>query len=147
MKATLAAASLALALTLAARPVHAQHVSADILIGGGPVAGRVVVGEPYYPPAYAPVVVYRQPRRVMVVDRYPPPRVVVVEPMHRGRGWWKHHSLRPVALYYDSERGSYYDRYYRGYPGLREVTVYESDGRYYRDEQGRGRGHDHWDDD
>jgi hypothetical protein len=146
MKAAFAATSLALALTLAARTAHAQHVSADIFIGGGPVAGHVAVGEPRYPPVYAPVVVYPQPRRVMFIDRYPPPRVVVVEPMNRGRGWWKHHSLRPVALYYDPGHGAYYDRYYRGYPGLRQVTVYESDGRYYQDEPGRGRGHEHWDD-
>jgi hypothetical protein len=146
MKAPLAVGSLALALTFAARPAYAQHVSADILIGGGPLAGHVIVGDRYYPPAYAPVVVYPQPRRVLILDRHPPPRVVMVERMHRGRGWWKHHEFRPVVLYYDPYRDSYFDHYSRDYQGLREVTAYESDGRYYRDGPESGRGYERWND-
>jgi hypothetical protein len=45
-----------------------------------------------------------------------------------------------VTLWYGG--GRYYDRYVRGYPGLREVVVYERAGHFYRvadgDDGGRG---------
>ncbi|MEO8201855.1 MAG: hypothetical protein ABI679_15095 [Gemmatimonadota bacterium] len=127
MKVTLLAATLGLGF-LAASPAHAQ-VSADIQIGNGPVAGRIIVGDHY--PVHRDVYVRRYPVRRVVVDRYQP-RVIAVERFHRGHGWSKHHQrdYRPVHVYYDG-RSRYYDRYQRG---LREVTVYQFDGRYYRDD-------------
>ena len=95
----------------------AQQVSADISIASGPVAGRVIVGDPYYHhPAY----------------RYGPSyREIVVIQAHRGRGWYRNHAYRPVRVYYDDDRDCYYDRAYYG--GLRAVVVYQSGGRYYFD--------------
>jgi hypothetical protein len=94
MKTSIVVGGMALGLLLAARPVPAQMVQAGVVIRSGPVSGHVIVGEP------APVVVYREPaRRVVVVDRYAP-RVIVVESL-RGPG------LRRVEVY---ERGG---RFYR----------------------------------
>jgi hypothetical protein len=90
---------------------QAQQVSADISIGGGPVAGRIIVGDPYY--------------------RHPVYREIVVVPAHRGRGWYRNHGYRPVQVYYDSYHNRYYDRPYYG--GLRVVVVYRDGGRYYHD--------------
>jgi hypothetical protein len=105
----------ALALPAAAQ---AQRVSADIAIGGGPVAGRIIVGDPYYPrPSYH---YYRPAYREVVVLRG-----------HHGRGWQRHHGGRYVRVYYDAGRDCYYDREWHG--GLRAVVVYDDGGRYYRD--------------
>ena len=96
---------------------QAQQVSADISIGGGPVAGRIIVGDPYY----------RHP-----TYRYHPAyREIVVVRAHRGRGWYRQHRYRPVRVYYDSYRDHYYERPY--YEGLRMVVVYQDGGRYYHD--------------
>ena len=126
MKVTILAATLGLGL-LSAPPVQAQRVSADILIGSGPVAGRVLIGNPY--PLHRDIYVQRYPVRRVVVERYAP-RVIVVERFHRGRSRARFHrqNYRPVFVYYDG-RSRYYDRYQAG---LREVRVYELDGRYYR---------------
>jgi hypothetical protein len=108
MKASIIVGSMALALTLAARPAHAQIVQAGIVVRSGPVYGHIIVGEP------APVVVYPEPA----------PRVIVAHP----------YTPRVIFLYYDGVR--YYDRWY-GRPGLRRVAVYERGGRYYRWTGGR----------
>ncbi len=124
--------AIVLGLGLAAPRAPAQVVEAGVVIRSGPVAGHVVIGPP------PPVVVYREPARVVVVERYAP-RVIVVREVHvpRGRayGWWKKHGYRRVVVYYDGH--AYYDRWVDGRPGIREVVVYERDGRYY---------HGDWDD-
>jgi hypothetical protein len=122
---TVVAASFALGLALAAAPLRAQAVSADVVFRSGPAAGRVVVGRGYSTYEHPQVIVYRRP-----VAR----RVVVVEPVRRRHHHrhWEHRGYRAVTLYYVG--GRYYDRwddFDRG-PG-RAVTVYERDGRYYRE--------------
>jgi len=121
MRTSIVAGSLLVAVSLTA-PLSAQQVSADVAIRGGPVAGRVVVGEGYS--TYRrPVVVYRRaPARVIVVER-------VYVRHHRALRHWKGHEYRPVVVYYRD--GRYYDRYVRGGPPMREVVIYERDGRYY----------------
>jgi hypothetical protein len=107
------------ALAALALPVgaQAQHVSADIAIGGGPVAGRIIVGDPYYRhPDYYHRPVYRE---------------IIVVRGHRGQGWYRHRGYRQVRVYYDSGRDCFYDRPY--YRGLRAIDVYHHDGRYYYD--------------
>ena len=126
MKANVVAGGIAFGLLLAAGPTSAQVVQAGVVIRSGPVTGHVVVGEP------APVVVYPRPRRVVVVERYAPP-VIVVERFHAPRrhayGWWRQNGYRPVVVYYDG--GRYYDRWFDGRP-LRRIEVYQRGGRYYR---------------
>jgi len=100
---------------------QAQQVSADISIGGGPVAGRIIVGDPYY----------RHP----TYQYHPAYREIVVVRGHRGNGWYRHHDYRSVRVYYDADRDCYYDRPYYG--GLRAVVVYQNDGRYYYNDDGR----------
>jgi hypothetical protein len=130
MKAHVVVGGLAFGILLAAAPASAQVVQAGVVIRSGPVYGHVIVGEPAAP------VVYPRPRRVVVVERYAPP-VVVVERIHAPRGyaygWWRRYGYRPVVVYYGG--GRYYDRWFDGRP-LRRVEVYERNGRYYR-----------WDDD
>jgi hypothetical protein len=72
----------------------------------------------------------------VVVERYAPARVVVVErwvpPGHARKHKHKHvhpHYVRRV-VYYDRHQHVYFDRYR---PGLMEVDVYYGGGRYYRD--------------
>jgi hypothetical protein len=98
----------------------AQRVSADIRIGGrGPVSGHVIIG-----------------RRDRYDDYYRPRRVrVEVVRARRDRGWhqgWFRQFRQPprvLIVYYDRGDDCYYDRFR---PGLEEIQVYESDGRYYR---------------
>jgi hypothetical protein len=70
--------------------------------------------------------------RVIVVNR------VVLERQGRGRGqgWFRRHGYRPVTLYYVN--GRYFDRRIDR-RGVREVVVFERDGRYYRDWDRRDR--------
>jgi hypothetical protein len=152
MKANVVVGGLAFGILLAAGPAHAQVVQAGVVIRSGPVTGHVLVGEP------APVVVYREPvRRVVVADPYVP-RLVVLEPVYvpRGRayGWWRGYGYRPVVVYYDGRR--YYNRWSDG-RGLQRIVVYERSGHYYRWDgdawdhyRERHRGPDHhwrdWDD-
>ncbi len=134
---TLAGSFLA-GLALIGTPLNAQQVSGEVVVRGGPVAGRVIVGDEYSS-YHRPVIVYRRAptRRVVVVERYGPrvverygPRVIVVERFrhHHGRHW-KRHGYRPVVVYYLD--GRYYDRIDRRHPGIREVVVFERHGRYY----------------
>lgn len=109
--------------------LSAQRVAADISIGHGPIAGRVIIGDPY--PHYPYHVVEARPRY-----RYRPLyRPVVVIERHRGHGWYRHHGYRTARIWYDADRHSYYEHYDRNHPGLREVVVYEQGGRYYRDDR------------
>ncbi|MGH7656937.1 MAG: hypothetical protein ACREL6_01795 [Gemmatimonadales bacterium] len=142
MKATLTAAGLFLATGLIVQPAEAQRVSADIIIGNGPVAGRVIVGRPH---------IRHHGRRVVVVDRFAPRRYVVhryrVKHVGRGHAYGHVRGLRylpgyhPIRVYYDVRGDRYYDH---RRPGLREVVLYERGGRYYRDWDDR---HDRWYDD
>lgn len=115
----------------------AQRVSADIRIGTGPVDGRIVVGEPYHHGSIA--VGDRN------YDRHGYGEVVVYR-VHRGYGWWRNRGYRAVTVWYDADRDRYYDRRSRmdRRDGLREVVIYERDGRYYRDQADRrdDRGYD-----
>jgi hypothetical protein len=106
----------ALALGLTAVPVRAQTtVEGGVVIHSGPVTGHVEVGSP------PPVVVYREPREVIVVEH-------VHAPHGHAHGWWKKHGYRAVTVYYDGSR--YYSRRVER-PGLRAVVLFESRGRYY----------------
>jgi len=124
MNAHVVVGGLAFSLLLAAGPAHAQVVQAGVVIRSGPVTGHVVVGQP---------VVYREPlRHVVIVDRYPPPPVLVERvyvPRAREYGWWRGYGYRPVVVYYDGRR--YYRRWFSE-PRLRRIEVYEHGGRFYR---------------
>ena len=133
MKTSTLAGPFLASLALIATPLHAQKVSAEVVVRGGPVAGRVTVGNEYSS--------YQHPRRVVVVERYAP-RIIVVERLrHRHHGkHWKRKAYRPVVVYYVD--GRYYDRYHVDRRGLKRVVVYERGGRFYRAHGGRGHGHD-----
>lgn len=124
MKTSTLAWSLVAGLALVATPLRAQHVSAEVVVRGGPVAGRVAVDDGYSS--------YRRPVRRVVVERHAP-RVVRVERFrHRHGKHWNHKGYREVVVYYID--GRYYDRTGWGHPRGHEVVVYERDGRFYRDE-------------
>ena len=112
--------SLVAGLALLATPLHAQRVSAEVVVRGGPVAGRATVHDGYSS--------YRRPVRRVVMERHAP-RVLRVERLRRRHGkHWKRHGYREVVVYYID--GRYYDRAWwdrRGY----ELVVYERDGRFY----------------
>jgi len=109
----------------------AAQVSGTIVIGGAPVGGVITFGVPYQ---VGPA------RRVVVVERYAPTRIVVVE-RWRGPKHFRRHDAqryRRSAVWYDRRGGGYYDR---ARPGFVRVEVYERDGRYYRpDDDDRYRG-------
>lgn len=100
---------------LAATPAQAQRVSADIIIGGGPVAGRITINDR---------------------NRYRPRPIRRVEWVrvrdHRRDSWFRkmRQHARVMVVYYDRRDDCYY--YDRFAPGLDEIRVYEEDGRYYR---------------
>jgi hypothetical protein len=122
MKTSIVAGSLLAALSLVA-PLHGQRVAADVVVRSGPVAGHVVIGNGYS--TYRRPVAYRRaPTRVIVVER-------VYQRRHHHARQWRRYGYRPVTLYYVD--GRYYDRYERGWPHMREVVVYERDGRFYRE--------------
>lgn len=100
---------------------QAQQVVADISIAGGPVSGRIIVGDPY--PRYHRTYVERRHR--------PAYHEVIVIRGHRGHGWYRNQGYRVVRVYYDRGRNSFYDRPYHS--GLRAIVVYERGGRYYAD--------------
>src|SRR6266850_3184752 len=95
-------APIALGLVLSAAPARAQHVSAGIQILDGPIAASIAIGQPYYA---QPVVVYPR-RRIVVVERYAP-RILVVERLHRGNGYWRHNRFQRVYAYYDYDHDVY----------------------------------------
>jgi len=136
MKVLLSTAALALGL-IALPEAKAQTIRAE-----------VIIGDPYYRDRdYRDRVVhvYDRPVRRVVVHRYEP-RVIVVNRYHpgRARGHYKHgRDYRAVRAWYDRDRRVYYDGYRSG---LREVTVYQIDGRYYDDYQYDRRDRDRYDD-
>ena len=116
----------------------AQRVVADIRVQQGPVSGHVVIGDRRHD----------GPRTVVVAHpRYHDRReyrAVNVYRVHRGHGWYEHRGFRQVRVWYDAGQERYYDRYDPYHSGLREIVVYERDGRYYQDD---GRNDDHrWND-
>lgn len=122
MKTSIVAGPLLAALSLVA-PLHGQQVAADVVVRSGPVAGHVVIGDGYS--TYRRQVVYRRaPARVIVVERMRQHR-------HHHARQWRRYGYRPVTLYYVD--GRYYDRYVRGRQEVREIVVYERDGRFYRE--------------
>jgi hypothetical protein len=132
MKTSTLAWSLAAGLAFMAAPLHGQQVSAEVMIRGGPVAGRVAVGDRYSS--------YRRPARRVVVERYTP-RVVRVERFrHRHGKHWKRNGYREVIVYYID--GRYYDRADWNQPRAQEVVVCEHDGRFYSDDRVRDRHRD-----
>ena len=120
MKTSTHAWSLVAGLALLATPLHAQRVSAEVMVRGGPVAGRVAVDDGYSS--------YRPPVRRVAVERYAPRGLRVERFRHRHGKHWKRHGYREVVVYYID--GRYYDRAGRGWWG-REVVVYERNGRFY----------------
>lgn len=112
----------AAALALLPAAANAQRVVADIAIQDGPVTGHVIIGQP---PEY---------RHAVVRARYhrPETRVIVVYRRGYDDGWYHRRGYRVVRVWYDARYDRYYDRYDARYPGLREMTVYERDGRFYR---------------
>lgn len=123
----------------------AQRVTADIAVGSGPVAGRIIIGDP----AYSHGGIERRS-----APRYrPATREVIVIRAHRGQGWYRRHGWRPIRVWYDAPRRIYYhDRPVHASRGLRLVVVYERDGRYvwddrdgdWRDDDRRDRYDDDW---
>ena len=117
-----------------ATPASAQ-VSGAVIVNGGPVQGRIAVGEPVFAPR--PIVVY-QPvygRRVEVA-RYAQ-QVVFIERGHGRQGksaqWYQRHGYRPVTLYYS--QGRYFnlvsgDRRYRRGGYFLQLMVLERGGRF-----------------
>ncbi|HEX7024760.1 MAG TPA: hypothetical protein VF187_08090 [Gemmatimonadales bacterium] len=109
---------------LTATPAAAQRVEADIRIGGGPVSGRVIIGDrDRYRDRYDDYYLRRR-----YIDR-----VEWIRVRDRGlhRGWFKkfRRDARVVVVYYDRRNNGYYDRYNRGFE---RVRLYEMGGRYYR---------------
>lgn len=125
--------ALGLALTPLA-PAAAQRVNADIIIGSGPISGRVVVGDH----------VRRYPPRRVVVRRYAPRPLVIYRvggPRGRAHGWYRRHGYRPVTVYYRD--GHYYDRIhddhdYWGDSGFQAVVLWRRGDRYYQADDYRG---------
>jgi hypothetical protein len=131
MRTSIVTGSLLVALSLGGS-LHAQQVAADVVLQGGPIAGRVVVGEPYPYPVYSS---YRRPVARRVVYRPPPPRLVVIERVYVRHRWleqrWRREGFRPVVVYYRD--GRYYDRDDRYGPPMRQVVVYQHEGRFYQE--------------
>jgi hypothetical protein len=125
-----------LVLTVAAVPLHAQRIEAEVVAYGGPLVGHVIVRDGYS--------TYRRPytRRVIIVER---PRIVVVERVHRHRSakHWSRRGYRPITVYYRD--GRYYDRWVGHRYGVREVVVWERDGRYYHEDDHHCDSERHWD--
>ena len=107
-------------LALGALPLRAQTtVEGGVIVHSGPVTGHVEVGPP------PPTVVYAEPvREVVVIER-------VHVPKGNAYGWWRKNGYRQVTVYYDGDR--YYSRRIAR-PGLREMVVYQRNGRYYQEE-------------
>ena len=114
-----ASSALLLPLLFTAEPASAQRVSADIRIGGGPIAGHIRIGDYGY---------RARPRFVRV-------EVLRGRDYYRNPGWFRsfRREARIIVVYYDRDRDFYYDRFR---PGLIRVNVYERGDHFYR-----------WDDD
>jgi hypothetical protein len=67
--------------------------------------------------------------------RRPAYHEMAVYRMHRGYGWWRNRGYHAVTVWYDIDRDRYYDHRERYRDGLREVVIYERNGRYYDDDR------------
>ncbi|HEU5218487.1 MAG TPA: hypothetical protein VFU23_07500 [Gemmatimonadales bacterium] len=115
---------------ISAVPAHAQRVNADIIIGGGPVAGRVIIGDRGRDG-------YRgRPRPIRRVEW-------IRSRDYRRDDWWRRfqRESRIVVVFWDRDDDSYYLDRFRS--GLLEIRLFERDGRFYRLEDERyGRRYD-----
>lgn len=110
MKTSILARSMVAVLALIATPLHAQDVSAEVVLRSSS----------------------RRPVRQVVVVERRSPRIIQVERVgHRHGKHRRHKGYRKVIVYYVD--GRYYDRGDWRRHGVREVVVYERDGRYYRE--------------
>ena len=124
MKTSMLAWSLVAALACVAAPLQAQRVSAQVIVRGGPVSGRVTVDDGSSS--------HRRPMRRVAVQRYVP-RVVRVERVrHHHVRHWRLNGYRQVVVDYGRRPLLRPNR--RDYPGAYEVVVYERNGRFYRDD-------------
>ena len=112
-----ASSALLLPLLFTAEPASAQRISADIRIGGGPIAGHIRIG----PDRYG----YRDRPRFVRVE------VLRARDYYRNSRWLREfrREARMRAVYFDRDRDFYYDR---GRPGLIQINVFEREGRFYR---------------
>lgn len=97
-----------------AKPAQAQRVNADITIGGGPIAGRVSIGDRGY-----------RPRPIGGIEW-------IRSGDYRRNDWWGNfeRGSRLVVVYYDPYDDAYYlDRFS---PDLIELRLFERGGRFYR---------------
>jgi len=107
---------------ISAVPAQAQRVSADIIIGGGPVAGRVIIGDQYR----------GRPRPIREIEW-------VRGYDYRRDDWWRRfqRESRVIVVYWDRYDDRYYLDRFRG--DLVEIVVYERGDRFYRiEDDGRG---------
>ncbi len=102
---------------LSVSPTQAQRVRADIIIGGGPVAGRVIIGDQNR--------YHGRPRSIERMEW-------VRARDYRRDDWFRRfqRESRVVVVYYDRDDDCYYFDRFR--PDLEEIEAYERDGRYYR---------------
>lgn len=125
------ALGLGLLLPLAsATPADAQRVRADIIIGGGPVAGRVIIGNRGRDGYYG------RPRPIRGVEW-------VRARDYRRDDWWRRfqRESRLVVVFWDRDDDRYYLDRFRS--NLLEIRIYEQGGRYYRlEDDGYGRRYD-----
>ncbi len=100
-------------------PAQAQRVNADIMIGGGPVSGRVIIGDRGRDG-------YRgRPRPIRRVEW-------IGARDYRRDDWWRRfqRESRLIVVFWDRDDDSYYMDRYRS--ELLEIRVYERDGHFYR---------------
>ncbi len=111
-----AGSALLVPLLFLAQPASAQRVSADIRIGGGPIAGHIRIGPDYR--------AHRVARDVRV-------EVLRSRDYYQRADWLRQfrRDARVFVLYYDRDRDFYSDRFR---PGLIEVQVFERGGHFYR---------------
>ncbi len=133
MQTKLTLGGIALLATLVVAPLRAQtSVDAGVTVhsGGTTVGGHVNTGSP------PPVVVVREPMREVIVVEH------IHAPRGHAKGWWRKRGYREIRVYSDGE--SYYAHRIERRPGLREVVVFEREGRYYRwDDEDRDDGGKH----
>ncbi len=101
------------------QPAAAQRVRADIIIGGGPIAGRVTIGD-HDRDGYR-----GRPRAIGHIEW-------VRARDYRRDDWWRdfQRGSRLVIVYWDRDDDAYYLDRYR--PDLVELRMYERGGRFYR---------------
>ena len=102
-----------------ATPAQAQRVNADIIIGGGPIAGRVIIGDRGGDG-------YRgRPRPIRRVEW-------IGARDYRRDDWWRRfqRESRLVVVFWDRDDDNYYLDRYRS--DLLEIRAYERDGHFYR---------------